>query len=146
MNIVEQIHDAIVNLVQANLPSYQRLKRIFDPEQNDLRNAERGFGVRMLSASTRSGPMRHYALDQGFEIIFSRTFAERLDDDQINEVILDMYNQIDTIIVQSLYTKLSLPSVVDLVDSPAISEPQILQNRAVILRLNLNVKYRNAIP
>lgn len=145
MNIVEQIHDAIVSLVQTNLPTYQRLKRIFEPEQNDLRNAEKGFGVRMLSASNRAGPMRHYALDHGFEIVFSRTFQERLDDDKINDVILDLYNQIDTIIVQAFLTKLSLPLVVDLVDSPSISEPQILENKAVILRLQLNVKYRNAI-
>lgn len=146
MNIVEQIYDSMTTLVQNQLGvDYKKMRKIFQPDLNDLRSAEKSFAVRHLAANTADGVQRYYTMDHGFEVMVSRVFVDRLDDIQIQEVINELYSKLDDIITEALIKKLGLPSIVMIVSDPSISEPEVLENRSVLMRLQMNVKYRNAV-
>lgn len=146
MNIVEQIHTAIKTTCASVFGAdYVELRRVFDPSQNDQRGAAKAYGVRHLSASSADGVMRYYTMDHGFEVQLSRSFTDRTDDAETQSVINEMYDLIDDLLVEVFLKKLSLPSIVMIVDNPAISEPELLENGTVLIRTSFNVKYRNAV-
>lgn len=144
-NIVEQVFDSVTSIFQANLTGYTPLRRVFNPELGDLRNISKGYGVIHGAASDTTGPIRFYNLDHSFKGVLVRSFVERLDDAAIQEVINELYDKIDTLLVQMFLTKLNLPAIVSIVNNPSIDEPEILDNQAVVIRFGFNVKYRNQI-
>lgn len=146
MNIVSQIHTNIKSVASTVLGgTWHELRRVFDPEQNDSRTAENAYGVRHGAASSADGVMRYYTMDHSFTVVLSRRFVDRLSDAEIQTVINDLYNKADSILVEVFLKKLSLPTIVLIVDNPSIAEPRVLGNQSVILELSFNVKYRNAV-
>lgn len=146
MNIVEQIHDAIKSTTASVLGAgWVEMRRVFDPSQNDTRTAGMAYGVLHGSASGAAGVQRYYTMDHQFAVVLSRSVVERQDDTEHQAVINEMYDVADDLLVEVFLKKLGLPSIVIIVDNPSISEPQILENGTVIMRVGFNVKYRNAV-
>jgi len=146
MNVVEQIYDSITAITQTVLGvEYKPLRRVFNPTLNDLRSSEKAFGVLHGAASSSDGVMRFYTLDHSFQVLLSRRFVDRQDDVAIQETINNLYDHADGLLVEMFLKKLNLTSIVMIVDRPSISEPEILDNQAVLLRVGFNVKYRNQI-
>lgn len=144
--VVGDIHSAIKTLAASVLgASYQELKHIYAPEKNDLRNIKSAYGVIHGAASYADGVTRVYTMDQEFTLVLVKRAIRRDSDDDLQTVINELYNKADDFLVQSFLTKLSLSSTVLIVDQPAISEPEILDNECVLIRVSFNVKYRKAI-
>ena len=145
-DVVKDIYDALETLVQDTLgASWKKLPRVFEPETNDFRSGENGWGVRRGGASPAEAPLKHYALDHTHEIVLSRTVPNRMNDDEIQNAINDLYLQAQKIFVASLITKLSNPANVMIVNDPFSERPDILVNGTVILVSGFNVRYRNQI-
>jgi hypothetical protein len=144
--IVKDIFDAITTTTQTELGStWNKLRRVYAPELNDFRTGENAFAVKHLSASSADTTLRFYTLDHLFEVILSRSFVERLSDDEIQIAINDLYDQADKLLVKFFISKLGIPANVMIVDQPSLSEPEVLENQLVILRVGFNVKYRNQV-
>lgn len=145
--LVTQIHTAIESLVASQLGgSYQKMRKIYNPNENDLRNAKSSYAVLHGAASNSEGVTRVYTLNQSFRVQLMTTFIDRLDDTKIQTEINSLYDKIDAILVNMHLTKLGLSSIVLLVNEPFIDEPQVLfENTAVLMSFGINVRYRNAI-
>jgi hypothetical protein len=146
-NIVDQIHGAIETSVATVLgANYQKMRRIYNPSENDLRNSKSSYSVLHGAASSSIGITNHYTLDHSFRIQVMTTFIDRLDDANIQDEINSLYSKIDDILVNMHLTKLGLPSIVLVVNEPSIDEPQVLfENTAVLISFGINVRYRKAI-
>jgi hypothetical protein len=145
-NLVEQIRSGITTIITTNLSGYNSMRFVQSPERNDSRTIEKSYGVRALSASfADNGVLKTYTLDHDFEVILARRYIERDNDDNLLTVIDDLFNQADTIFVKALGTKLSLPTIVSNVHSPTLSEPEVLDNSIVLLRIGFTVNYRNTL-
>lgn len=126
--------------------SYKELRFVYTVERNDIRSAEKGYSVRPLSATPAESVTRVYTLDHGFEFILTDTIGRSDDDSQRTDALNTMYDKADEYFKQIINTKINLPSVVLLVSSPSISEPEfVLDNKLVILRMQYTVKYRSAL-
>lgn len=147
MNIVEQIYDGIVTVTDAALGTgtYTRLRKVFSPEQNDFRSVNQAFGVRHQGASSAAGVTRVYTMDHAFEVVLAKRASSRDSDLTIQETINELYDKADDVFRNIHLTKLALPSIVLIVDTPTIGAPEILDNECVLLTLGFNVKYRSAI-
>lgn len=147
MNIVEQIYDSIVTVTDAALGTgtYTRLRKVFQPEENDFRNVNQAFGVRHQSAFSAAGVTRVYTMDHGFEVLLVKRASNRDSDLTVQETINELYDKADDVFRNIHLTKVGLPSIVLIVDTPQIGAPEILENGCVLLTLGFNVKYRSAI-
>ncbi len=145
--LVTQIRTGINTIITANLSTYSTMPFVFDPEKNDFRRVEKSYGIVALGAATNSenGVLKTYTLDHEFQILLARRFVKRDNDDNALTVIDDLYDQADTLFVKMLGTKLTLPLIVMTVHSPSMSEPEILENSAALLRLGFTVEYRNTL-
>ena len=145
-NIVEQIHDQIKSQTQTELgATWTEMPRVFDPTNNDLRSIKRSFGVLHGAAFSVEGITKVYTLDQTFTVLLATSFSERIDDDATQDEINTLYNQADELLKKFIASKLALPSVVHYVSNPSIDAPEILENSAVLLRVNFDVRYRSLI-
>lgn len=146
MNLVEQIYDSLTTVVTGVVGSeYKFMRRIFQPDLNDLRNAKKAYAVRHLSAADASSETRHYTLDHGFEVMLMQTIVDRGDDRETQSTINELYDLADDVIRTVFLQKAGLPSIVMIVNRPSISEPEIIGGDCVLLRISFNVKYKNEV-
>lgn len=147
MNLVEQIHTAIKSKVTTALgASYKELQFVFDVSKNSERGMASAYGVRPLAASNASGVTQHYTLDQQFEVILTGLAARTNSDSDKFTLIFSLYDKVDEIFNTCFLTKLGLPSIVMIVDSPNISEVEFFdENQFIVLRFTMNIKYRRQI-
>ena len=147
--VVADIRTGIESRVSTSLgATYQKLRRFYDPEQNDFRAVKKGYAVVQLGAidASTEGTFKHYTLDQQFDVLLTNTFSDRGDDADIQTAIEVLYDEADKLLVDFLGTGLNTISVTDgmvlTTNQPGLSEPEILANSAVLLRVSFNVKYR----
>jgi uncharacterized protein (DUF111 family) len=144
--IVNSIFDAIKSEVSTAVGAgWVELRRVLEPEKNDFRTMERGYGVRHGSAFNAAGVTRVYTLDHGFAVILTRRVVSRNDDEEMQEAINDLYDKADEVLKRVFLTKLGLPSLVLNVDTPEIDAPIVLESGGVYIEVRFNVKYRQAI-
>ena len=145
-NLVEQIHTKIKTITGTVLgSSYQLMQRPFSPEKNTARGAFKAYGVLCGSATSAETTLRSYTLDQNFEVLLQSTFVDRLDDTDKQVVINDLYDQSSKLFKEYFYKKLELPSIVYVVNNPSLSQPEIIENKTILLRVGITVKYRENI-
>lgn len=140
MNTVEQIYNSIVTINEAELTGWQRLKKIFDPSQNDFRNIQQGWAIRHGGASTNSDATQVFNLTHSFELILTNRAAERDTDLDIQTRIHELYTEADDLFKQYVLTKLSLPFVT-LVGNPSFAAPEVLENGCIVLTMGFDVNY-----
>lgn len=144
---VTQITNETKSIASSTLGvEYKELRFVFDVAKNDIRSAEKAYGVRPLSAVTAESVTRFYTLDHEFELVLTDTIGRSDDDTQRQDAINIMYDKADEIFKAMIHTKINLASFVLNVTSPSMSEPEIINdNKFVILRMQYNVKYRSAL-
>lgn len=141
MNLVEQIYDKLVDISQTKLGvNWQRLKKIYDPAQNDFRNIEQGFAIRHSSAAAESDATKVFILSHQFDILLADRAANRDSDLVIQDRLNALYSMADDIFKECVRTKLSLHFVTH-VDSLQFKEPEVLTNGAILLTASLDVRY-----
>jgi hypothetical protein len=144
---VTDIYNSITTLAQTVLGSdYVRLKKVFDPGDENNRSIAKGFGVRHGEANSTSGNTRAYTLDQVFELVIVNRASNRDNDLTVQSVFNELYSKAHDFLSRAFLTRLGLPSCVLLVNEPGISEPQLLAgNEAALLVVRFNVRYMKAI-
>ncbi len=141
MNTVEQIHTAIVTQATTTLGSdWQRLKKVFAPEQNDFRNIFLGFGVRHGAAATNADATQVFNLTHTFELVLTHRAAERDTDLDIQSRIHTLYSAGDDVFKAMVLSKLGLPFVT-LITNPGFTEPSVLENGGILLTMSFDVNY-----
>lgn len=141
MNLVTQIHDKLIDQCEAQLGAgWNRLRKVFEPEQNDFRSIESAFGVRHQAATTDSEATKVFILRQTFEILLVDRATNRDNDQAIQEKINALYAKADDIFKEAVRTKLDLYFVTR-VDNLAFETPQVLDNGAALLIASLDVSY-----
>jgi hypothetical protein len=144
--IVTSIFNAITSTVTTALgPDYKQLRNIFKPEDNDLRIINKAYAVRHGASTNADGITRHYTMDQRFEVVLVNRASQRDDDAATQAIFGVLYDKADDILRAAFSTKLGIPSIVLNVDSPEISQPELLENDAAVIVLSFNVKYRQAV-
>jgi hypothetical protein len=141
VNSVEQIYDSLVSISGTALGgSWQRLKKVFQPEQNDFRNIEQAYAIRHSSATPDTDATKVFVLSHKFDIILANRSSNRDTDLTIQETLNQLYTQVETIFEEAVRTKLNLIFVTH-VDGLEYLDPQILENGAVLLTASLDVRY-----
>lgn len=146
--IVTSILTNVLSTISSTLGgSYQELRHIYDVTKNDIRTAKLGYGVRPLSASnSEPGILRVYTVDHGFEVILTDTITRGASDTERTTAIGTMYDKADEIFKALVNSKAGSASYVLVVNNPSMSEPEFLEeNQIVVLRMQLNIRYRSAI-
>lgn len=142
MNYVGQIHDAILTSLGTTLGSpWVKLRKVFKPEENDLRVLEKAYGCLHGEAPNFAGAEEAFVYDQQFTVILSRRASNRDDDAEIQTVINDLYDKMDNCLRAIILTQLGLSNIILDIDAPAMGEPEVLDNGAVILRSTFNIKH-----
>jgi hypothetical protein len=121
------------------------MNRVYDPALNDIRTGAKAYGVKHGASDNASGVTRVYTMDMKWEILITDSVADRNSDTAALSVVNALHSKADDILNQIFLTKLSLPSIVLIVDQPRISEPEVLPNGLALIRVGFNVKYRQAI-
>lgn len=141
MNWVEQIHTALTDQAETELGTgWQKLRKIWQPEQNDFRNIEQGFAIRHGAANPDSDATKVFMLSHTFELILTHRAANRDNDQEIQTRLNALYSKADDVFQEFVRTKLSL-SFVTHIDGLQFQEPAVLENGAVILIAALDVRY-----
>ena len=141
MNTVTQIYDSLVTISEGVLgPDWQRLKKVFAPEQNDFRNIEQGFAIRHGAATPDADATKVFILSHKFEILLADRAANRDSDLAIQDRLNVLYDKADEIFKEAVRGKLGLTFVTH-VDQLEFLEPQTLENGAILLTASLEVRY-----
>lgn len=145
-NIVEQIIDESKSIATTTFGvTYQELRFFYDVEKNSVRGMRLAFAIRPLSASPAESVVGVYTVQHSFELILTDSVA-RADDDSQRETALDtMYSQADEFFKAIINSKINLPTIVLIVESPSFSEPEFVDdNKLVILRMQYDVRWRSS--
>ena len=141
MNTVEQIYDSLVSISETALgPTWQRLKKVFKPEENDFRNIEQAFAIRHGAATPDTDATKVFILSHKFDILLADRSANRDNDLAIQERLNVLFDKADEIFQESVKTKLNLHMVTH-VDGLEFQEPQLLDNGCILLTASLDVRY-----
>lgn len=141
MTTVTQVHAALLDTCSVVLgASWQRLKKVFEPAQNDLRNIELGYGVRHGAAGPSEDITVVYSMAHQFDILLTDRSANRDNDLAVQDRINSLYDKADQIFKKALQTRLSLPFVT-LVSGLRFEKPELLENGAILLIASLDVNY-----
>jgi hypothetical protein len=141
MNSVEQIHTALTDLAVTELgPTWQKLRKIWEPQQNDFRNIELGFAWRHGPATPDEDATKVFVLRQTFDLVLTHRAANRDNDQDIQVRLNNLYSKADDVFKKIVRDRLGL-SFVTHIDGIQYQQPTVLENGAVVLVGALDVHY-----
>jgi hypothetical protein len=145
-SIVADIRAAILAQMAITLgATYRVTPYVFEADRNDLRQGKLGYNCRALGASPSEGVNRYFTMDQGFELLFTDSFANDATDDDKQTSIDTMFNKADEVMKAMVNTKVGVGTVL-FVSEPTYLDPEILLNaKLVALKVQFVVKYRTAM-
>lgn len=145
-NFVEQIETSLTSLVATAVPSYAELDHIYDIQQNNLNNNTDRYGVAVGSLVSSPDIIKYSTVDHTFQVVLTQGFISSQDDDtRIRTAINELHDKMDEILKDVYNKKAGLPALVLVVTLDSMSEPEILEDNVVALRMDLVVKYRRSI-
>ncbi len=147
MAVVSTIFDNLKSLVVANVDaSFSELHFTRDLERNDDRIATKGYGVRFLDGPFTDTLTKSYTIDQGFEIVLTRTNLRQNDESQIEDAEKLLHDEMSDILKPLINSNLNATAGVLKVDQPSFSEPELFNEaHFVALRCQIVITYRQQI-
>ena len=151
-NTVSTIFDNLKTIVAANAPSgSQELRHVKDLTGNDSRNLLLGWGVRFLAGPASDTLLQSYTIDQGFEIILTRTNPRQDDDAGVEDAEKLLFDAQTDILKLLVHSNLNATAGVLRVSEPDFSEPELLgaddqETSFIALRVQVTITYRQQIP
>lgn len=144
---VSTIYDNLKTIVSANVPSgYLELKAPRVLEDNDSRVLTKGWGIRFLDGPTVETITKAYTIDQGFELIFTRTNPRQVDESDIESAEKELFDAATDVLIQVVHGNLNGTAGVSKVSAPDFSEPELLDNKSFIaLRVQIIITYRQSL-
>lgn len=147
MAVVGDIFDAVKSSITANIDAeFSRLHYVRDLEKNDDRILTKGWGLRFLDGPFTDTLTKSYTIDQGFEIVLTRTNLRQQDEDQVEDAEKLLFNEATDILKPLINKNLTATPGVLKVDQPNFSEPELLNDaHFVALRIQIVVTYRQQL-
>lgn len=144
--VVADITAALKSEIETALGAgWSQLKFVFEPEKNDFRSVQQGYGLIQGPTDPVEGTLRVYTVDQEYRVILTRRVASRLSDRDYETDKNALFENAHKIFQRLVLTKGGLPSKILLIDGPSMSEPEILEEQIALLELSFVVKYREAL-
>ena len=141
-NTVEQIYNAIISEVATVLgATWKRLSKVYEPDQNNLRNLDQGYGVRHAEASTFADAIDSFVLNQKFDVLLAKRASNRDSDITIQSTLNGLYTQGEAIFIRIVDNKLGLSGLVLAIGNLAMEAPKVLNDGCVLLTMSFEVKY-----
>ena len=146
-NTVSTIFDNLKASIIANIgPDFVRLKFARDLERNDKRELTQGWGLRFLAGPPSDSITKSYSIDQGFEIILTRTNIRQNDEDDVEEAEKLLFDEMTDILAPLINSNLSGTAGVSRISQPDFSEPELLKDSSfVALRVQIIITYRQQL-
>lgn len=146
-NTVSTIFDNLKSTIVANIDSeFQELHYVRDLERNDDRILSKGYGLRFLSGPATDTLTKSYTIDQGFEIVLTRTNLRQADESQVEDAEKLLHDEATDILVPLINSNLSGTAGVLKIDQPDFSEPELLGEASfVALRVQIVITYRQQL-
>lgn len=135
------ILNAIDTRMTALLPSYGRLKYSYEVEKNSSRSDD-SWGAGAGAGEWETGVNRAVTLNQEFFVVIAQRFQNRSGDDNEISALKTAYDNIETIFLDFASSKLGIPTVVLVVDSLSLDEPEKIGENTIAVRARFNIKHR----
>lgn len=144
---VGDIRTELNTLAVSTFPSsYNKLRKVFEVETNDLRNLREAYGIRVLDGLQNNDVTKSLTIDSTWELILTNTNTDDRDDEVTQDVIDDLHDKADEFFATVVNTKVNLPSLVVFVGDESFNEPELLEeNKYVILRFQFTIRYRRQL-
>ena len=139
------ILNAIDTKGAALLPSYTRLAYSYDLEKNHSRNSDASYAVGVGSAESAEGVLKSVTLNQNFFVVLSATTHNRRYDAKEIEALKTIYDDIETIYKEFVLSRMGLLSIVMVVDSLSLDEPEKIAQNVISVKANFNIMHRKSV-
>ena len=138
--ILTALEDQVSSTLGAN---WQELKYVYDLEKNDGRANDMRYGIGVGAGETVPGTTKSVTMDHNFFVVLTRGIVNRSDGTQERAAISEIYDEFEQIQINVFQKKLGIPSVVHLVSSITMEEPEVIGSGTISIRGNFTIKHRN---
>lgn len=147
MAVVSTIFDNLKQHIIDNVDaSFSRLHYVRELEKNDTRILTKGWGLRFLSGPPTDTITKAYTIDQGFEIVLTRTNIRQQDEDDVEDAEKLLFDEATDLVVPIINSNLNATAGVSRISSPFFSEPELLVDSSfVALRVQIIITYRQQL-
>jgi hypothetical protein len=147
MAVVSDIFDNLKSLITTNIDSeFKELHFVRDLERNDDRILTKGWGLRFLDGPPSDTLTKSYTIDQGFEIVLTRTNLRQQDESQVEDAEKLLFDEMTDILKPLIHSNLNATTGVLKIDQPNFSEPELLNEaHFVALRVQIVITYRQQL-
>jgi len=121
---------------------WKELKYIYDPEKNDHRSQNNGFGVGFSGSATVPGTTKAVTYDSEIFVVLTSQFANRSSDSSQREAISTLLDKKELLDVSIFQKKLNNSAVL-LVSEIGTEAPEIIGEGVVMMRFSYTIKTRN---
>ena len=121
---------------------WSELDYVYNLEANSARSMDFKYGVGASEGQSVLGVTKAVTVDFGFFVVLTKRFINRSSDEKQRTIISDIYNEFENINVAVFQKKLGNSAVL-LVSDLAYSEPEVIGEDAISIRVDLIIKYRN---
>jgi hypothetical protein len=144
---VSTIFDNFKALIVSNLPAdFQELPFPRTIDLNDVRRLDKGYALRLLDGPFTDTLTKAYTIDQGFEILLTRTNPRQLDEAEVENAEKFLFDAATDILIDVINKKANTPGIVLKVDQPSFGEPELVHNSEfVLLRVRVTITYRQQL-
>jgi hypothetical protein len=144
---VSTIFNNFKALVVANLPvEFQEIPYPREIEKNDTRRLDKGYALRLLDGPFTDTLTKAYTIDQGFEILLTRTNPRQGDESQVESAELFLFDAATDILIDVINKKANTPGIVLKVDQPNFGAPELVRDSEfVLLRVGVTITYRQQL-
>ena len=151
-NTVSTIFDNLKTIISTEAPAGSKELRFpRDLDKNDSRTLELGWGLRFLAGPATDGVTKAYTIDQGFEIILTRTNPRQDNESDVEVAEKLLFDAHTDILKELVHSNLNATAGVLRISAPDFSEPELLgsedqETSFVALRVQVTITYRQQIP
>jgi hypothetical protein len=143
MSIVQDITEAIEDLITSNLTGFQKSQYTWDTQKNSDSKNENYFAIRPLQAAFISGTCRTITIEQSFEVELGTTFRNKGDkDSDANDKILSLYGSHESLYRSIMRDNFNIGRV-QVVGGLDIEAPQVdNDNKVCRIIASYSIRYR----
>ena len=144
-SIVSDIRTALEGEIQTLLgATWKPMVDKFTIEKSNKANDQKRFGVVVGNADFADGPLGFNTFDRVYQVILQDRYNIK-NDTQRQAVIDDIEDQASEIIKNITSNKLGLPNTVLSIIPNPLNQPDLETESLAIMRIDFNIKYREAI-
>jgi hypothetical protein len=133
--------------IAAVLPTAAPLDHRYDILKNKFTRNSNRYGVLPLGGDNSIGILKHYTIDRTFQVILTEDYGKNsMTDEGIRNAVNELHDRLDTIYKRLYHNKAGLSNIILNVILSSDEDAEVIdEHKVVVLRANMEVKYRNRI-